>query len=103
MEMNRNVKGAIIVLVFAVIAFVVYKLLFKSGSSAKLSKGYAKRKGEWVACSVTDYDKDYYSGVNTAGTTIYFKKSDVNTRKNYKAENDTCADASRDMNVYSMA
>jgi hypothetical protein len=103
MEMNKNVKGAIIVLVVAIIAYVIYKFAFKGSVERNMQKGYAKKKGEWVAGDVSEYDKDWYSGTNTAGVTVYFKKSDVKTRKGAnKGDEGTYADAIRDMNVYTL-
>jgi hypothetical protein len=84
-----------------VIVYLVYRFFFKS----KLVKGYAKKTGEWIACQVQDYDKDYYSGRNSAGVTIYFKKNEVRTRLP-KDPKDTisgqCADAITNMNIYTL-
>ena len=95
--MNKNLKGAIIVLVILVIAFVVYKIVF-----SKFKKGYAKNPGDWVACNVEDYDKKYYKGTNTAGLEIYFKKNDVKLRAGKDAKLGQCADAVKSMNVYTL-
>lgn len=99
--MNKSIKYIIVIVVLLIIAYVVYKLAFKS----KFIKGYAKKSGEWVACRVKDYDKDYFEGINTAGVMIYFKRSDVSTRKPKDATATTmglCADAVTDMNVYTL-
>ena len=73
MELNRNVKGAILVLVVAIVAYLIYKFAFKGGIMKNMQKGYAKKPGEWVACDVSEYDKDWLTGGNTAGVTIFFK------------------------------
>jgi hypothetical protein len=106
MEMNRNVKGAIIVLVFAIIAFVLYKFVYKKGGSKGLTKGYAKKSGEWVGCVITDFDDKYYSTVNSAGVTIYVLKDAVKKRTSSQKINGVnieCLDAAKDMNVYTKA
>lgn len=103
MEMSRNVKGIIIVLVFAIIAFVVYKFIYKKGGSKGLTKGYAKKSGEWVGCGVTDFDDEYYATKNSAGVTIYVRKDDVKKRTSAQqvgGVNLECVDAARDMNIY---
>lgn len=98
--MNKNVKAIIVIAVVLVVAFLVYKFAFKS----KFKKGYAKKSGDWVACGVEDYDKDYYKGTNTSGLEIYFKKSDVNTRPSKSGGTATtlCADAAKSMNIYTL-
>lgn len=104
--MNKNVKGAIIVLVFAIIAFVLYKFVYKKGGSKGFTKGYSKKAGEWVGCSVKDYDDDYYSALNTAGVTIYARKSDVKKRPSSQKTGGVgtdCIDAVKNMNVYTKA
>lgn len=100
MEMNKNVKGAIIVLVVAIVAYLIYKFAFKGSTERNMQKGYAKKPGEWVACDVTEYDKDFLTGGNTAGVTIFFKKGDVKQRTGKDGQN--CADAIKNMNVYYM-
>jgi hypothetical protein len=97
--MNKNLKWAIIIVVILLIAFLVFKLAFKRKNFVK---GYAKKTGEWVACNVIDYDKDYYEGQNTAGATIYIKKSDVKLRAGKEASLGQCADAVKYMNVYTL-
>lgn len=104
--MNKYLKGAIIVLVFAIIAFIVYKYLYKKGGSKGLTKGYAKKAGEWVGCSVKDYDDKYYSALNTAGVTIYVRKDDVKKRPSRQQTGGVsteCIDAVKNMNVYTKA
>ena len=97
--MNKNLKGIIIVVVFLIIAYLVYRFAFKS----KFKKGYAKKPGDWVACNVVDYDKEYYKGINTAGVDIYFKKSDVKLRPGKQdAHLGMCADSVANMNVYTL-
>ncbi len=99
--MNRNVKWIIIILVFLLIIYIVYRLAFKS----KFIKGYAKKPGDWVACQVVDYDKDYYKGENSANVSIYFKKAEVKTRGSSTANGASlglCADAATNMNVYTL-
>ena len=106
MEMSRNVKGIIIVLVFAIIAFVVYKFLYKKGGSKGLTKGYAKKPGEWVGCGVSDFDNEYYATKNSAGVTIYVLKDAVKKRTSSQKINGVnieCLDAVKDMNVYTKA
>ena len=99
--MSKNVKYAIIVITLLIILYLIYRMFFAS----KFVKGYAKGSGQWVACQVQDYDKKYYSGSNTAGATIYFKKNEVRTRAP-KDTKDTasglCADAITNMNVYTL-
>lgn len=99
--MNKNVKYAIIVVALLIILYVIYRFFLAS----KFVKGYAKNKGQWVACQVQDYDKKYYSGVNTAGVTVYFKKNEVATRAPKDAKDTAsglCADATTNMNVYTL-
>jgi hypothetical protein len=96
--MNKNVKAIIIILVLLIIAFVIYKLAFKS----KFVKGYAKKSGEWVACQVQGYDNNYYQGSNTAGAVIYFKKNEVKLRNAKDSTIGQCADAATNMNVYTL-
>lgn len=96
--MNKNVKAIIIIVVLLVIFYLIYRFAFKS----KFQKGYAKNRGEWVACKVVDYDKDYYKGVNTAGVDIYFKKGDVSLRTSKDKNLGQCADAATSMNVYTL-
>lgn len=96
--MNKNLKAIIIIVVLLVIIYLVYRFAFKS----KFKKGYAKSKGDWVACQVKDYDKDFYKGINTAGVDIYFKKSDVKLRTGKDVTLGQCADAVKGMNVYTL-
>lgn len=96
--MNKNVKAIIIIVVLLVIFYLVYRFAFKS----KFKKGYAKYKGDWVACKVEDYDKEYYKGINTAGVDIYFKKADVKLRPGKESSLGQCADAVSGMNVYTL-
>lgn len=106
MEMNRNVKGAIIVLIFAIIAFVLYKFVYKKGGSKGLTKGYAKKSGEWVGCGATDFDDKYYITKNSAGVDIYVLKDTVKKRTSTQKINGVnleCLDAVKDMNVYTKA
>lgn len=106
MEMNRSVKGAIIVLIFAIIAFVVYKFVYKKGGSKGLTKGYAKKSGEWVGCGATDFDDKYYITKNSAGVDIYVLKDTVKKRTSTQKINGVnleCLDAVKDMNVYTKA
>ena len=110
--MNKNLKATIIILVLIIIilAAVYYfrKSIFKkqgdnNSTGDNFVKGYAKSPGQWVACSVKDYDNQYYSGINSAGATIYFKKAEVTTRPGTGASaGDKCADASANMNVYTI-
>ena len=95
--MNKNIKAVIIILVILAIAFVIYKFAFK-----KMVKGYAKKPGDWVACGVKEYDKDYYKGSNTAGVEIFFKKGDVKLRPGKDKSLGQCADATSNMNVYTL-
>lgn len=97
MEINKNIKGAIIVLIVAIVAYLIYKYAFKSSTQRKLSKGYAKKPNEFVACDITDYDKDFYVGYNSANVQILLKKNDV---KKITANNSPCAIATKKMNVY---
>ena len=102
MEMSRNVKGIIIVIVFAIIAFVLYKFVFKRLPKGFV-KGYAKKSGEWVGCGITDFDDKYYATTNTAGVTIYVKKEDVKKRTSEQkvgGVNLECIDAIKDLNIY---
>ena len=96
--MNKNVKAIIIIVVLLIIGYLVYRFAFKS----KFVKGYAKKPGEWVACNVKDYDGKYYTGRNTAGVDIYIKKGDVRLRAGKEASLGQCADASTNMNVYTL-
>ena len=98
--MNKNLKWAIIIVLIIVIAFLVYKFAFKNKNN--FAKGYAKKPGEWVACNVTEHDKDYYTGTNTAGLTIYMKKGDVKLRDGKEAALGQCADAVKSMNIYTL-
>ena len=95
--MNSTVKGIILVIIVLVIAFLVYKFAF-----SKMKKGYAKNSGDWVACNITDYDKDYYQGKNTSGIDIFIKKSDVKLREGKDKSLGQCADAVKNMNVYTL-
>jgi len=95
--MNKNVKAIILIVVVLVIALLIYKFAFN-----KFKKGYAKKSGDWVGCGVKEYDKNYYKGTNTAGLEIYFKKSDVKLRAGKDASLGQCADASSDMNIYTL-
>lgn len=94
---SGTIKGIVLVIIVLVIAFIVYKFAF-----SKMKKGYAKNTGDWVACNVTDYDKDYYKGKNTSGVDIYIKKSDVKLRAGKDKSLGQCADAIKDMNVYTL-
>ncbi len=94
---KKIVTGIVVIMIFLLIAWLVYKYAFN-----KMKKGYAKKSGEWVACNVTDYDKDYYKGVNTASADIYIKKSDVKLRTGVNASLGQCADATTDTNVYTL-
>lgn len=94
---SGTIKGIVLVLIVLVIAFLVYKFAF-----SKMKKGYAKNTGDWVACNVTDYDKDYYKGKNTSGVDIYIKKSDVKLRAGKDKTLGQCADAIKSMNVYTL-
>ena len=97
--MNKNVKAIIIIVVLLIIAYLVYSFAFKNKN---LVKGYAKKPGDWVACNVVDYDKDYYTGRNTAGVDIYFKKGDVKLRAPKDITLVQCADATTNMNIYTL-
>lgn len=77
--MNKNVKGIIIVVVVLIVIAAIYFATKKLFGKKKLKDGYQKNAGEWIGCQTTDYDKDYYSTVNTSGSTVYVKKSDVRT------------------------
>lgn len=94
---NRTIKGIVLVLIVLVIAFLVYKFAF-----SKMKKGYSKNPGDWVACNVTEYDKDYYKGTNTAGVIIYIKKGDVKLRAGKDKSLGQCADAIKSMNIYTL-
>lgn len=94
---SGTVKGIVLVLVVLIIAFLVYKFAF-----SKMKKGYTKNTGDWVACNVIDYDKDYYKGKNTAGVDIYIKKSDVKLRAGKDKTLGQCADAVKNMNIYTL-
>ena len=94
--MNKNLKWAFIFIVIFVIAFLVYKFAKKK---PKFVKGYDKASGEWVAMDVVDYDKNYYSGANSSGTTIFFKKEDV-ILKDIEGKASKRAIAVRPMSVY---
>ncbi len=67
-----------------------------------MKKGYAKKPGDWVACNVTEYDKNYYKGTNTAGVDIYFKKGEVKLRAGKDKALGQCADSVSNMNVYTL-
>jgi hypothetical protein len=94
---KKIVTGIVVIMIVLIIAWVVYKYAFN-----KMVKGYAKKSGEWVACGVSDYDKDYYKGTNTASADIYFKKNEVKLRAGVNASLGQCADATKDMNVYTL-
>ena len=49
------------------------------------SQGYAKKKGDWAGCGIVNSpDPLYYTAVNTVGTPILLKKSDVAVRNEVK-------------------
>lgn len=77
--MNKNVKGIIVIVIVLLVVGALYLVYRKLVGKGKMKDGYSKKSGEWVGCQTTDYDKDYYSTVNTSGSTIYVKKSDVRT------------------------
>jgi uncharacterized protein YpmB len=95
--MNRNLKWAIIILVILVVIFLIYKFAFKK---SKFKKGYAKNSGDWVAFDATEYDKDYYTGQNSSGAIIFFKKGDVKLQDDAKKTGVKSAIALKPMNIY---
>ena len=96
--MNKNVKGIIVVVVILIIIAALYFAYKKFFGKGKFKDGYAKKSGEWVGCQTSDYNKDYYSTVNTSGNTVYVKKSDVRTEQG-SAECGLRAIASKDLTV----
>lgn len=96
--MNKNIKWIIIIAVLiTIIVYIIYRVVLK-----KFIKGYAKKPGDWVACNVKDYDKNYYTGRNTAGVDIYIKKGDVKLRAGNVETLGQCATAVTNMNVYTL-
>jgi hypothetical protein len=100
--MTPNTKGIIAVGVTLALAglgyyFFVYRKKNASGDSEicadmiidgfvynpDKSQGYAKKSGEWAGCNIKEYkeDNDYWSAVNSKGSPILLKKSEVKTRK----------------------
>jgi hypothetical protein len=96
--MNRNLKWAIIILVILVVVFLVYKFAFKKSN---FIKGYAKSAGDWVAYMTVEYDKDYYTGSNSKGLPIFFKKDDVRLQESADKGGKT-AFALKSMNIYEL-
>lgn len=97
--MNKNIKGIIVIVVVLIIIAAIYFAVKKFMGKSKFKEGYSKNPGEWVGCKVEDYNKDYYSAVNTSGVTIYVKKSEVNTRPGKTADAGLCADAKTKLTV----
>jgi hypothetical protein len=97
--MNRNLKWAIIILVILVVIFLVYKFAFKS---SKFKKAYAKSAGDWVAFDVIEYDKDYYTGQNSKGVPVFFKKDDVRLQDDAKKTGVKSAIALKSMSIYEL-
>ena len=97
-------KTIIIILVLVVVLVLVYFLLFRKGSSSipkAFKESYRKKNGEWVGCDINEYNKDFYQTVNTSGSNIYVRKSDVKIRPS--SDNKTqCADAIKDTIIYSL-
>lgn len=98
--MNRNLKWALILFAIIVVIYLVYKFAFKKKD--KFTKGYAKNSGDWVAFDVTEYDKDYYTGQNSSGVIIFFKKGDVKLQDDAKKTGVKSAIAIKPMNIYEL-
>ncbi len=99
MENYKNLKGLILVAVVAVISYLIYRFVFK-GVPSNMIEGYSKNAGEFIACGVENYNDKFYSGNNSAGVKIYFKKKDVReTNRNNKTK---CVDAAKDTKVYTL-
>jgi len=101
---SSNKKTIIIIVVLLIVfGLLVYFFFFKKGSSIPkaFKESYRKKNGEWVGCEINEYNKDFYQTVNTSGSNIYVRKSDVKIRPS--SDNKTqCADATKDTIIYSL-
>ncbi len=103
--MSKTKKSIIAILIVVVILATIYFVIRKylpaamGGVPKGFIKSYAKKKNDWVAQNVGEFDNDWYQGQNSKGSIIYFKKSDVTLENNPKNEGKS-AYATKDFNVF---
>jgi len=102
---GSNKKTIIIkIVLLVVVGLLVYFLFIRKGGKGganKFKEAYKKKKGEWVGCDAAEYDKDYYSAINTGNNTIYVRKDSVTKRTSEDTKTD-CLDAKKDLTVYTL-